>query len=234
MQSSVVSSNASNPLSIHPDRGENKVLAAWIKRVAWSVVVVLALYYVWRNVGRYLDVAPETYGYLWPKRAWLWLHLSGGTTVVLLGPLQFIGYIRRAYPRAHRWIGRCYLVGLLCASVAATGMFITTPLGWTTAYAFAVMIAAWLATGIMAWVAILKRQIEIHRAWMRRNYIITFAFVVFRLVTGTIPGINELGTIAEVFTTFGWMSWVVPLLLSELFISARQLLAGTRVIPQSI
>lgn len=199
---------------------------------AWCLVMALAIYYVWRNAGRYLEVAPEIYGYLWSKRGWLWLHLIGGTTAVLLGPLQFVGCLRAAYPRMHRWIGRCYLIGLLCASIAATGMFITTPLGWTTAYAFAVMIAAWLATGVIAWVAILKRQIEIHRAWMRRNYIITFAFVVFRLVTGMVPGINELGTIAEVFTTFGWMSWVVPLLLSELFISARQLRTGARAVPQ--
>lgn len=199
---------------------------------AWCLVMALAIYYVWRNAGRYLEVAPETYGYLWPKRAWLWLHLSGGAAAVLLGPLQFVDCLRRAYPQAHRWIGRCYLIGLLCASIAATGLFITTPLGWTTAYAFAVMIAAWVATAIMAWAAILKRQIEIHRAWMRRNYIITFAFVVFRLATAAIPGVYELGTIAEVFTTFGWMSWVVPLLLSELFISARQLRNGTRAVSQ--
>jgi hypothetical protein len=77
-------------------------------------------------------------------------------------------------------------------------------------------------------VAIRKRQIGVHRAWMRRNYIITFAFVVFRLVTAVVPGVRELGTIAEVFTTFGWMSWVVPLLLSEVFVSARQLRDSTR------
>jgi hypothetical protein len=116
--------------------------------------------------------------------------------------------------------------------IGAGFLFVTTPLGWTTAYAFAVMIGAWVATAFMACVAILKRQVAIHREWARRNYIITFAFVVFRLATGNIPGIRELGTVPEVFTTFGWMSWVVPLLLGELLASARQLLAGDRLSPQ--
>lgn len=209
--------------SIASAQAKNDPLRYWLNRVAWASIMGLALYYVWRNVGHYLDVRPEAYDYFWPKRAWLWLHLAGGTTAVLLGPLQFVGRLRAVYPQAHRWTGRFYLMGLLCASIGATGLFITTPLGWTTAYAFAVMIGAWLATALMAWIAILKREIEIHRAWARRNYVITFAFVVFRLVTGNIPGLYDLGTVAEVFTTFGWMSWVIPLLLSELLVSAGQM-----------
>lgn len=205
--------------------GAGKSRRHWVRRLAWCSIMALALYYVWRNVGRYLEVRPETYGYFWPKRAWLWLHLVGGATAVLLGPLQFVARLRKVYPRAHRWMGRVYLLGILFAAAGATGMVATTPLGWTTAYAFAVMIFAWLATGFMALMAVLKGHVEIHRAWMRRNYIITFAFVVFRLA-GKIPGLYELGTVAEVFTTFGWMSWVVPLLLGELLVSAKQVLAS--------
>jgi hypothetical protein len=186
-------------------------------------MLALAIYYVWRNVGRYLEVSPDSYRYLWPKRMWLWLHLGGGTLAVLSGPFQFVARLRRTYPRVHRWTGRLYLAGLLVASAGASVMVVTTPLGWTTAYAFVVMIGAWLATALMGWLAIRRRQIEVHRAWMRRNYIITFAFVSFRLVTGHVPGIQQLGTIMEVFTTFGWMSWVVPLLLSEVWVSAWQL-----------
>lgn len=195
-------------------------------RLAWVAAMVLALYFVSTNVVRYLDASPETYGYFWSKRTLLWLHLAGGVPTVVLGLLQFVTRIRSDYPRAHRWIGRTYLAALLCASIGASGMVLTTPLGWTTAYAFCVMIGAWLATALMGWVAIRRRNLEAHRTWMRRNYIITFAFVTFRLA-GKIPGLYGLGTMEEVFTTFGWMSWVVPLLLSELYVSAR-LLLGTR------
>ncbi|MET0655245.1 MAG: DUF2306 domain-containing protein [Pseudoxanthomonas sp.] len=204
--------------------GETRKPHYWLMRLAWCSIMVLAIHYVWRNAGRYLDLRPETYGYFWTKRAWLWLHLAGGATAVLLGPLQFVRRLRSAFPRAHRWTGRFYLAGVLCASVGAIAMVATTTLGWTTAYAFAVMIAAWLATALMALMAILKGHVEVHRDWMRRNYLITFAFVVFRLA-GKIPGLYDIGTVPEVFTTFGWMSWVVPLLLSELWISIRQVLA---------
>lgn len=231
MQSPALPSVVTHTPSIASTAGRSSTLRYRLSLLAWCSIMALAMYYVWRNVGRYLDLSPETYGYFWPKRAWLWLHLSGGTTAVLLGPLQFVRRVRNAYPQTHRWTGRFYLAGLLCASLGATGLFVTTPLGWTTAYAFAVMIGAWLVTAAMALVAILKGEIEIHRAWMRRNYIITFAFVTFRLA-GKIPGLYELGTVAEVFTTFGWMSWVVPLLLSEVLVSTRQILASKRSSPQ--
>lgn len=231
MQSPALPSAVTHASSIASTASWSSTLRNRLSVLAWCSIMALAMYYVWRNVGRYLDLNPETYGYFWPKRAWLWLHLSGGTTAVLLGPLQFMRRVRNAYPRMHRWTGRLYLAGLLWASLGATGLFVTTPLGWTTAYAFAVMIGAWLVTATMALMAILKGEIEIHRAWMRRNYIITFAFVTFRLA-GKIPGLYDIGTVAEVFTTFGWMSWVVPLLLSEALVSARQILANKRSSPQ--
>jgi hypothetical protein len=232
LQTDVLQPDASHspaPTSATARRPER---AGTLRKLAWCSIMALALYYVWRYAGYYLDVRPESYDYLWPKRAWLWLHLGGGTVAVLLGPFQSVGRLRSAFPHVHRWTGRCYLAGMLCAAIGAGALSVTTPLGWTTAYAFAVMIGAWVATAAMAWLAILKRQVAIHRDWARRNYIITFAFVVFRLATGNIPGIRYLGTVPEVFTTFGWMSWVVPLLLGELLASARQMLAGHRLSPQ--
>lgn len=194
------------------------------KAIAWGALLLLALYYVRNSVIPYLEVRPEIYDYLWPKRGWLWLHLSGGVLTLLLGWLQFVGRLRSAYPRLHRWTGRVYLIGLLVAATGATAMVLTTPLGWTTAYAFAVMIGAWLTTALLAWLAIRKGDIATHREWMRRNYIITFAFVTFRLA-GKIPGLYSMGSLQEVFTTFGWMSWTVPLLLSEAFLAVRRLQA---------
>ena len=32
-------------------------------------------------------------------------------------------------------------------------------------------------------------------------------------IVAPIPGLYDIGTVAETFTSFGWMSWVVPLLL---------------------
>ena len=59
------------------------------KAIAWGAMLLLALYYVRSNVIPYLEVRPEIYDYLWPKRGWLWLHLSGGVLTLLLGWLQF-------------------------------------------------------------------------------------------------------------------------------------------------
>jgi hypothetical protein len=79
----------------------------------------------------------------------------------------------------------------------------------------------WLAATCLAVVEAIRGRFDTHREWMLRSYILTFSFVSFRLVL-EIPWVEQLGTEAEVSTTFGWLCWVLPLCTYEFLRQLRQ------------
>src|SRR3546814_18959106 len=55
-------------------------------------------------------------------------HFVAGGILLLLGPVQLIGPIRRAAPRLHRWLGRLYVGAAAIAGVGGLG-FILVKIG---------------------------------------------------------------------------------------------------------
>ena len=104
-------------------------------------------------------------------------HTVGGLIATLIGPFQFLGAVRRHYPRAHVWLGRAYLtcVGLsgLAGLYLSPGSYASNTFG----VAFIALALAWLYTGTRAYLAIRGRDVQAHRRWMVRNYALTYAAV---------------------------------------------------------
>jgi uncharacterized membrane protein YozB (DUF420 family) len=71
----------------------------------------------------------------------------------------------------------------------------------------------------MALVCIKRRNIKAHRQWMVRSYIVTFAFVLFRIVTDYVPSETLWGvSLAEMSTAMIWPVWVLPLLAYDVYL----------------
>lgn len=110
------------------------------------------------------------------------VHIFTAAVALVLGPLQFIPRIR-SRRRVHRTIGRAYLLlGVAPSAVTAIPVAmwsgrLLTQIGLTTA---AVL---WVITGVLAYRAARRRDFAAHRAWMMRNYALTFLAVTSRLLT---------------------------------------------------
>jgi hypothetical protein len=61
-------------------------------------------------------------------------------------------------------------------------MAVNTTFGWAQGVGLVGVATAWATTAGMAYYAILKRRIPIYKEWMVRAYVVTFAFVTFRLL----------------------------------------------------
>jgi len=87
---------------------------------------------------------------------------------------------------------------------------------------------AWILTTGIAWAAILKGRVAMHKEWMMRSYIVAFGFVTFRIMTDLLPGVTaRLGSNADdASTSVGWICWVVPLALFEVIRQGRKLSAA--------
>ena len=199
-----------------PRRGTRSRIISYL---SWAVLIAAASWFYRIAVARYTHLDAAHYGHHWNTRWWLVAHLGGGSLALLLGPFQFIRKLRTQYPQIHRWMGRTYLAGILVASIAALYMciYVTSIPGFGVSLFF--LDVAWLTTSSMALLAALCRQFAVHREWMIRSYVVTFGFVVFRLVQLTNPfhlpnGINAV--------TNGWLCWAVPLLFAEVILQWRQ------------
>ena len=169
----------------------------------------------------------------------VYAHALGGTCMLVLGALNlYIGTTRR-WQRFHRHVGIGYLVGgsfgasaaLLLALATVHGKVIqplafyltkVSDLGW----ALASLSIAWMLCAAMGWRAARNRRYDNHRAWMIRSYVLTWSFVLCRLI-GKVPALAVLGELGN-GAAQGWLSWLLPLAIAEVALQWRAGAAAVR------
>ncbi|HVV23934.1 MAG TPA: DUF2306 domain-containing protein, partial [Pseudonocardiaceae bacterium] len=127
-------------------------------------------------------------------------HIVGASTFAILGALQFSAPFRRGHPRWHRVAGRVVVPAGL--AVALSGMYMAV---WyphpanvgTVLTGFRLVFGTAMAASIvLGFLAIRRRDVRAHRAWMIRGYAI------------------GLGAGTQVFTQSGLILATGPLTMS--------------------
>jgi uncharacterized membrane protein len=150
------------------------------RRAMVMVLVPLAAYFLLQHALPRLHMTEAAYGdYYWSRRFWLLAHTVGGLLAILLGPLQFNRTLRLQRPQLHRFTGKVYLLAVATAATCAFVLAATSQISVSYEWGLIFGASLWLATGGFAYAAIRRRDVTRHRAWMVRNYTITFFFIVF-------------------------------------------------------
>lgn len=189
--------------------------------LGWAVILGLGAFFLQKYAFHYFVFTPESYGtYFWPRISWVVPHVASGLLAVVIGPLQFWPKIRRDYLQFHRIAGRVYVVAVLIGSMAAFGLAAKIDNGSAYSLGLAGLAIAWLTTTTMAFVAIRRKNLEQHKQWMVRSYVVTFAFVIFRLCDDSMRAMHVLNE-DERSKILAWASWAIPLLVTEAIIQGR-------------
>jgi hypothetical protein len=175
------------------------------------------------SVFKYLSVMRDTYGIYWPRHEWLLAHIVGGTIALMLGPLQMWLGSNRRHSMVHRVLGILYVTSVGLGAVSAFYLARKTDFGWVFGLGLGCMAAVWIVTTAFATIAICRRLIQQHREWMIRSYVVTFGFVLFRLIDGVLD-LAHVGTLTERLTAASWLCWAVPLMITEMFLQGRKVL----------
>lgn len=191
--------------------------------LGWIAVLAAVAYFVIQRIPRYFVLTPESYGNAWPQVSWLFPHIICGLVATLLGPLQFWPKIRRDYLSFHRIAGRLYVVVVLAGSIASLGLSFHMSVN-NAAYAGGLigLAGAWILTTGLAFVAIRRKNLVQHTQWMIRSYVVTFAFVTFRLLDDTLSN-KGLVPEHEFYSIIAWGCWSVPLLITEAILQSAEL-----------
>jgi uncharacterized membrane protein YozB (DUF420 family) len=181
--------------------------------------------FIWHYAAPYLlhFDAKQFEGY-WPHRIRLATHIGGGIVALICGTLQLWTGLRMKAMNFHRWIGRVYLAG---AAVGIVGAFLMAVYSQPRSFGVGLMAlaSAWIVTTGIAWAAIVRGRVEMHKEWMMRSYIVAFGFVTFRFITDLLPGVNaRLGSNpGDSATSVAWICWVLPLAVCEVVLQVRRL-----------
>ena len=109
-------------------------------------------------------------------------HIAGGMVAILVELAQLWLGLRSRTSGLHGTLGRIYLSAVAVASIGA--LYLAVTIGsenFAHASGLFGLAGAWVITTSMAYLSIRRRAIEQHREWMIRSYVVTFAFVTFRL-----------------------------------------------------
>lgn len=201
-------------LLLAPDKPKS-----WLTLLAWGFLIIFAAKFVLNDALPYFGLEEEVFGRFWGMKWPLIGHISGGLLALVLGPFQFWAGFRNKYLKIHRWMGRLYLTGILIGAISSVALALTTGiaihLSWAISLIFLAM--AWILTSGMAFRFILLRRTSLHKEWMIRSYVVTFAFVLFRWLNG-MAWIHELGNFTVVGPNLIWISWVIPLFITEIIL----------------
>jgi hypothetical protein len=162
-----------------------------------------------------------------PHYTLLVAHVFTATVALVLGPLQFVPAVR-AHRRWHRRIGRAYLLaGVLPAAIFAVPVALLSG-RLVTQVGLVIPAVGWLVTGGLAVRAIRRGDVEAHRAWMMRNYALTFLAVTARIVvplvlltllaTGTVAPAEAAATGTSLIPVGQVLGWVINLVVAEVLI----------------
>jgi len=157
----------------------------------------------------------------WPRRGWLLVHIAGGLIALLSGPVQLWLGLHHANVRVHRKLGMLYMAGMTIGSIGAIVLALKTELGVIFGSGLFFLAMAWISTTTLAYIAIRRNLYDQHREWTIRSYVVTFAFVTFRVGQTALVGAGiEIGTAVSIMA---WACWAVPLLATELILQGRKL-----------
>jgi len=194
------------------------------KKTLLLVAALLALYFAYEQVLPYFVWSEQAYGYYWQFRLPLLMHILGGLVALLTGVFQLWSGLNRRAMSTHPLTGRLYAAAVAIGAAGGIWLSINSAaFGFAWGVSLFVLAVAWLSITATAIYLIRARQVLAHKQWMIRSYIVTFAFVLFRIATDHIPvqelwGIND----ADWSNAMIWPVWVVPLLGYEILLALHR------------
>ncbi len=194
-------------------------------RLGWLSLVALSAYYLYRAI-HYRFLIPDRLGPdLLNKKLWYFVHLVVALPVIIGAPLQFIPSLRAARPALHRILGRFYVGGATLAALTAIYLGAIVGEYEGSRLPIALLASLWLFFTLSAWRCAVHRDFAAHRIFMIRSYGLALVLVWLRLMydmQGWIFFYVRDEAVRD--TTREWASWVVPLLVLELWLSWMPLL----------
>jgi hypothetical protein len=196
------------------------------KQVVFTAIAIATVYVLWHNERFVIDADHPAWLRYESFKWWLLPHALFGSIVLLFAPFQFWDRLRTRFPKAHRIMGRLYVLGVYV--LAPTGAYIQyyqerggAPRSFTI---LAIVDAALLmGTTTLAGFFAFKRKIGQHRQWATRSYAVALVFIGGRFFLG-VTGAETLGI--EIVQAVIWTCLVASVPLADVALHWKDIRAS--------
>jgi uncharacterized membrane protein len=188
------------------------------KYVVFTLIAVASAYVLYHNERFLVDPDNPVWQRYESFKWWLLPHGIFGAIVLLLAPFQFSNRIRQRFTRAHRVMGRLYVVGaILCAPLGAYIQYYQERSGAPRSFTVLALVDAFMLMGAttFAFLFAFKGKIALHRQWATRSYAIALVFIAARFVMG-VTGWGALGI--EIVQAIIWSCLALSVPLADVAI----------------
>ncbi|MEX2272862.1 MAG: DUF2306 domain-containing protein [Vicinamibacterales bacterium] len=155
-------------------------------------------------------------------RAATLLHVLAGTLFLGLAPLQFSSRIRGRYIALHRWSGRLLLVTGILTTIAGMYFGVLMPFaGVPEAIVIGLVGTFFLFAISTAFMAIRRRDVARHRAWMIRAFAVAMGISTVRLVSIPLDlAMTSRGfSTRTIFVLSLWLGWILTAAGAEVWLA---------------
>lgn len=160
----------------------------------------------------------QDYVHLMHYRVAFFIHVFSALFVLLAGYTQFSAAIRQKYPKLHRQLGWLYvLVTVFLAGPSGFVIGIYANGGLSSRIAFCLLALLWIAFTVMAVLAIVKKQVLSHRAWMIRSFALALSAITLRAWKYILVALFHPKPM-DVYQVVAWLGWTLNLLIAECII----------------
>jgi uncharacterized membrane protein len=193
------------------------------KNVVFSVIAITSVYVMYHNERFLADSTNPVWQHYEPFKWWLLPHGVFGAIVLLFAPFQFSDRLRQRFTRAHRVMGRMYVVGaILLAPLGAYIQYFQERFGAPRSFTILGLVDALMLIGAttLAFVFAYKRKIALHRQWATRSYAIALVFIAGRFVLG-VTGWEAFGV--EIVQAIIWSCLALSVPLADVAIHWKEI-----------
>ncbi len=144
------------------------------------------------------------------------LHVVLGAAYLVFGVFQFAPFIRKRWPRYHRWAGRALLSAAVIIGGSALFMGLVIPFsGFPEQVVMGFFGVFFLLSVITGFVHARAKRFAEHREWMIRAYALGSAIVTMRLIFIPLLIINKVSS-AEITALYSIGSFTVAFIVHAL------------------
>lgn len=201
------------------------------KYVVFTLIGLATLYVMNHNERFLVDSHHPAWQHYESFKWWLLPHGIFGTIVLLFAPFQFSERLRQRFTKAHRIMGRFYVVGALgLAPLGAYIQYHQEQMGGPRSFTVLGVVDATMLIGatLLAFLFAYRRKIALHRQWATRSYAIALVFIAARVALG-VTGFEKLGV--EIVQATIWSCLALSVPLADIALNWRELRSSVSAAP---